>query len=229
MKLYSRPLSPYSARVRVALYTKNVPFETVVPEMGWSKDPAFLEVNPVGRIPVLVLDDGTKLIESGPIVEYLEDASPDPPMLPRAAADRARVRALTQLIEHDVQGAMMPLFVLFDKKRRGVLEDRDAKAIEDEAAKLHKALGHVEAALPGKGLAYGEDVTIADAMLVPVRFSLDSLTTFAPMPTLLDAYPRIARYADTARRVSPLARVWDEMHEGLKVFMAYLEKVSPSV
>ncbi len=230
MKLYSRPLSPYSARVRVALYTKGVDFEPLVPEMGWAKDPAFLEVNPVGRIPVLVLDDGTKLIESGPIVEYLEDAFPDPPMRPRDPVERARARALTQLLENDVLGALMPIFLLFDKKRRGVLDEqgRDAHAIEEAMAKLHTALRHVEAALPSKGLAFGEQVTTVDAMFLPVRFNLESLVTFGAMPALLDGYPRIARYRDAAQSVPALARVWEEMVEGLKVFMAYLEKVAPS-
>jgi glutathione S-transferase len=230
MKLYSRPLSPYSARARVALYTKGLEFETMTPEMGWAKDPAFLEVNPVGRIPVLVLDDGTKLIESGPIVEYLEEAFPEPPMLPRDRVERARVRALTLLVEHDVLGTLMPLFMLFDKKRRGLLdkEGRDANAIEEATAKLHRALGHVEAALPSKGLAQGEEVTTADAILLPVRFNLDSLVTFARMPALLDAYPRVVRYRETAQRAPALARVWEEMVEGLKVFTAYLESVAPS-
>ena len=230
MKLYSRPLSPYSARVRVALYTKALAFETITPEMGWAKDPAFLELNPIGRIPVLVLDDGTKLIESGPIVEYLEDAFPDPPMLPRDPVERARARALTQLLEHDVLGTLMPLFLLFDKKRRGVLDEdgRDVQAIEAAAAKLHAALRHVEAALPSKGLAQGEHVTTVDAIFLPVRFNLDSLVTFAAMPGLLDAYPRITRYRDAVQSVPALARVWEEMVEGLKVFMAWLERVAPS-
>jgi glutathione S-transferase len=212
----------------VALYAKSIPFETVIPEMGWSKDPAFLEVNPMGRIPVLVLDDGTTLVESAAIVEYVDDAFPDPPMRPREPVERARVRALTQVVEHDVLGALMPLFILFDKKRRGVLEAADAQAIDETTAKLHKALGHVEAALPSNGLAHGGHVTTTDAMLVPVRFSLDSLVTFGTMPTLLDAYPRISRYRDVVEDVPALSRVWQEMTEGLKAFMAYLEKVSPS-
>ncbi len=229
MKLYSRPLSPYSARVRVALYTKGLAFETITPEMGWAKDPAFLEVNPIGRIPVLVLDDGTKLIESGPIVEYLEDAFPDPPMLPRDPVARERARALTQMLEHDVLGTLMSLFLLFDKKRRGVLDEgRDVQAIEESTAKLHAALRHVEAALPSKGLAQGEHVTTVDAIFVPVRFNLDSLVSFAAMPGLLDAYPRITRYRDAVQSEPALARVWEEMVEGLTVFMAWLEKVAPS-
>lgn len=228
MKLYSRPLSPYSARVRVALYTKGIEVETVVPDMGWANDPKFLEVNPLGRIPVLVLDDGTKLVESGPIVDYLDETFPDPPMRPSDAVERARVRILTQLVEHDVQGALLPLFVLDDKKRRGVFEDADARAFDEHVSKLGFFLRHVEAMLPEKGLAYGEDVTTADAMLLPVAFSLQSLKTLASMPALLEPYPKLARYHETAQTVPPLARVWQEMREGLEVFLRWLEEVAPS-
>ena len=118
MKLYSRPLSPYSARVRIALHHKGLGFEIIEPDMGWSKDAAFLAVNPMGRIPVLVLDDGTKLVESSVIVGWLDDAHPSPPLLPEGAASRARVRLVTQLAEHDVFGTLMALFVAHDGTAR---------------------------------------------------------------------------------------------------------------
>jgi maleylpyruvate isomerase len=209
MKLYSRPLSPYSARVRVALYHKGIDFEHVVPEMGWSKDPAFLAVNPLGRIPVLVLADGTTLVESGPIVEYLDDAHPEPAMRPADPAARAQLRAFTQIVEHDVMATMMTVFGQVYAK-----QDHAASM-----ARLTEGLRHIERMLeetPG--------VTIADAMLVPVRFNLDSLQRFAGAPSLLEPFPKIGAYRKKIDATPALARVWRELEEGLVAFMAWLAK-----
>ena len=209
MKLYSRPLSPYSARVRVALYAKELPFEHVVPEMGWSKDATFLALNPVGRIPVLELASGERLIESSAIVEYLDDAHPAPALRAESAVDRAAERALVQLIEHDVLKPMMDVFVQVDQKQ-------DASAAR---TKLARGLTHVERLLtPARTHAGAGRVTIVDAILLPVRHSLRSLEQFASAPDLLVPYPSIAAYLDSAMRFAALSKVAGEMDEGLAWF-----------
>lgn len=217
MKLYSRPLSPYSARVRVALYAKGLAFHHEVVEMGWSKDPAFLEVNPLGRVPVLELDDGTRLVESSAIVEFLDDAHPEPPLRAATPLHRAKERAVTLLAEHDVLKPMMNVFILLDRKA-------DATAALDGLA---NGLKHVERFLAEDATlihAGAKRVTIADTILLPVRHSLASLVTFGNLPELLAPYPCVAAYASSARDVPALTRVWAEMEEGLKWFMEWRAK-----
>src|SRR4051794_6395479 len=110
MKLISLPLSPFAARVRAAIHAKDLPVEIVAPPADWRTSPEYRKLNPLVRIPVLVLDDGTTLFESGVIVEYLEDAFPESrPLRPQSALDRARVRLVTQLGEQYVLPAMTPL------------------------------------------------------------------------------------------------------------------------
>ncbi len=214
MKLYSRPLSPFSARVRVALYHKGIDVEHVVPEMGWSKEPGFLAISALGRIPVLVLDDGTALVESGPIVEYLDDAYPEPAMRPADPVARAQLRAFTQIVEHDVMANMMTVFGQVYAK-----QDHTAAL-----ARLLEGLRHTERMLeatPG--------VTLADAMLVPARFNLDSLQQFAGLPALLEPFPKLGAYRAKKIDATPaLARVWRELEEGLVAFMAWLAKQQPA-
>ena len=78
MQLYTSPLSPFSARVRAALYFKRLPFVNLgVPEQGL-KSPEFLAINPMGRIPVLLLEGGDAIAESETILAYVEDAFPHP-------------------------------------------------------------------------------------------------------------------------------------------------------
>ena len=110
MKLYSLPLSPYAARVRGAIHAKRLNVEIVAPPDDWRTSPAYRALNPIGRVPVLVLDDGTSLPESCVIVEYLEDAHPEPTLRPRSAAGLAHVRLITQVADLYVMQAAMPLF-----------------------------------------------------------------------------------------------------------------------
>ncbi len=98
MKLYSGPLSLFSRKVEIALREKDIPFERI--EVPFSqtrgyhpRHPDVLAANPKGQVPVLVDGDLT-LYDSTLIIEYLEDAYPEPALLPRAPADRARCRLL---------------------------------------------------------------------------------------------------------------------------------------
>jgi len=98
MKLYSGPLSLFSRKVEIALAEKGLAFERVmVPfsqaEGNFPKHPDVLSANPKGQVPVLVDGDLT-LFDSTVINEYLEDAYPDPPILPGSPKMRARCRLL---------------------------------------------------------------------------------------------------------------------------------------
>lgn len=213
MKLYSLPLSPFAARVRGAIHAKRLKVEIVSPPEDWRTAPGFRALNPMMRIPVLVLDDGTALPESGVIVEYLEDAFPDPALRPRSPAGLARVRLITQVADLYVLQAAMPLFLLFDAKTR------DAAAIEAQLARLDGGLKLLNDMLDAGSYAHGHRLSTADVWLTPVRFMLDGLMRFSGRTTLLDRCKSVAAYADVARRDAALERVWQEMSDGLKALM----------
>ena len=103
MKLYSGPLSLFARKVEIALREKGLAFERVmVPfsqERGYApKHPDVLAANPKGQVPVLVDGDLT-LFDSTVILEYLEDAYPDPPLYPAGARARAACRLLELLAD----------------------------------------------------------------------------------------------------------------------------------
>jgi glutathione S-transferase len=214
VKLYSLPLSPYAARVRGSIYAKGLAVEIVQPPADWRTAAEYRQINPLVRIPVLLLDDDTVIPESGVIVEYLEDAFPEPSLRPDTAENLARVRLITQVADLYVMQALMPLFSLFDAKKK------DKDAIAAQLAKLEEGLTHLEAMLLAGEFAFPGQLTTADVWLTPVRFSLDGLMGFARLPHLLDKHKIIASYADTARNDAALGRVWDEMTEGLEAMMA---------
>jgi glutathione S-transferase len=98
VKLYSAPLSLFARKVEIALREKDLAFERVmVPfsqERGYApKHPDVLAANPKGQVPVLV-DGDLALFDSTVILEYLEDAFPDPPLYPASPRARAECRLL---------------------------------------------------------------------------------------------------------------------------------------
>ena len=143
MKLYQAYWSPFPTRVRLVIYAKGLDVEIVDPdnfmEPGADRD-AYEKINPVMRIPTLVLDDGTALPESEIICEYLEDAFPEPSLRPKDPADLARVRLLSRLSDIYVVMAMVPLFALSAQRRK----DRDRAKLERAMAALTEALGFLE-------------------------------------------------------------------------------------
>ncbi len=108
MKLHGYSRSSAAFRVRIALNLKNLHYESVSVHLrrGDQRDPEFLGVNPQGLVPALkdpALEDiGQTLIQSLPIIEYLDETYPEPPLLPRDAAGRARVRALAAIVACDI-------------------------------------------------------------------------------------------------------------------------------
>ena len=208
------PLSPYAARVRGAIYAKGLSIDIVAPPEDWRTSPEYRQINPLVRIPILVLDDNTVIAESGVIVEYLEDAYPEPSLRPDTAEALAQVRLITQVADLYVMQAFMPLFSLFDAKTK------DEAAITTQLGKLDEGLKHLEAMLLVGEFAFPGQLTTADVWLTPVRFTLDGLMLFAQKPGLLDTYKAITAYAETARNDAALGRVWDEMAEGLEAMMA---------
>jgi glutathione S-transferase len=98
MKLYSGPLSLFTAKVRIALDEKGIAYERIeVPfsrTQGYEpKHPDVLAINPKGQVPVIV-DEGLALYDSTVILEYLEDRYPTPALYPRDVRERARCRQL---------------------------------------------------------------------------------------------------------------------------------------
>src|SRR4051794_13395726 len=95
--------SAASWRVRIALGLKGVAVRPVFHHLrrGEQRDAAYLALNPQGLVPALELDDGTVLTQSLAIIEWLDDAYPEPKLLPADPVRRARVRAFALVLAAD--------------------------------------------------------------------------------------------------------------------------------
>ncbi len=103
MKLYGYFRSSAAFRVRIALNLKKLDYETVAVHLRRNDQSKsdYLAVNPQGLVPTLE-DGGRTLIQSLAVIEYLDETYPEPPLLPKQAADRARVRALAEIVACDI-------------------------------------------------------------------------------------------------------------------------------
>ena len=106
MKLYTYFRSSAAYRVRIALNLKGLPYEMVSVHLtkdgGQQHKPDFHAINPQERVPALVLSSGEVLTQSLAIIAYLDEVEPEPPFLPADALDRAKVRAVAQVVACDI-------------------------------------------------------------------------------------------------------------------------------
>jgi glutathione S-transferase len=214
MKLYSLDLSPFAARVRAAIYAKGLKVEIVKPDADWRTSLEYRQLNSLVRIPLLVLEDGSPMPESGVIVEYLEEAYPDPALMPRHPKERARVRFITQVAEHYVLPNIYGLAAVLETK------ERDDHAVQAAFHKLERTLGNLNEQLNPGEYAFDNRLTTADCWLTPLRFSLEGLMRFWRKPEMLKPYEALTAYADVARKDPHLGKVWHEMEEGYKADIA---------
>jgi len=101
VKLYTFPVAPNPTRLNIYLAEKGLVLDTQLVSLieGEQRSEEHRARHPLGKLPVLELDDGTCLTESTAIIEYLEELHPDPPMIGRTPEQRARVRELDRLAE----------------------------------------------------------------------------------------------------------------------------------
>ena len=203
MKLYGfwRSLATY--RVRVALALKGVKAEALSINLlqGKQHDDDYKAVNPQSVVPALVIDDGPPLFQSLAIVEYLEETYPEPPLLPKDARGRARVRGLSMIVACDAHPLIVP-------RVRNYLE-REMR--QDEATRnrwlqhwTNKALEALEAHLAKERetgrFCHGDSPTMADICLASQVFAAGYFDT-----KLIGA-PTVQRIFDECMKIDAFER-----------------------
>jgi len=165
MRLYEYFRSSASYRVRIALNLKGVAAEIVQLHLlrGEQKAADYVALNPQGRVPSLVLEDGTVISQSPAILEYLEEVFPEPALLPSDPVARARVRAMAAIIACDIHPLdnLAPLAYL-----RGHFGADQAAVDAWYAHWIIEGFTALEQMVVGP-YCLGETLSLADVMLVP--------------------------------------------------------------
>lgn len=208
MQLISLPVSPFAARVRIAVYAKGLRFELVPPPLGWPHNPQFRDVSPTGRIPVL-LHEGRAIWESAVLLEFLEDRFPDaPPLLPPDPYDRARARLL---VRHADLYLMPPMVALADPRNDAAASGRAVDALVDGVTTLDGLLHRAP-------YAVGDQLSFADCALAPALFAA-RVTEQRLGTELIEPAPAVAAYAQRVRQDEHVGRVLGEMEDGLRLLV----------
>ena len=203
MKLFSfwRSLATY--RVRIALNLKELTPEVIEVNLmqGHQRDPKFRAVNPMMALPALVDGDGPALFESLAIIEYIDETHPNPPLLPKDAKARARVRGLTQIVAADSHPLIVPRVREYLAHEFKV----DEAGVIKWAQHWHKTAltaleEHLATGRDTGTYCQGDQITIADICLATQVagagfFKVD-----------LAPYPTVKRIADTCAKNDAFAR-----------------------
>lgn len=204
--LYGSNGSAFVARVRMQAYAKELPLEIRPAALG---TPEFLRLNPLGKMPVLD-HDGFIVPESQIICEYLEEVHPKPSLLGGTIQDRTRVRLIARTIDLHCDGVLSLLRAASDPSYK-----IDAGA---ERARLRKGLDAIESFLAEDGYAVAGELSLADCALVPWLFYANMLTKGGD--DSLTRCRKLSRYAAFVADQALPRRIWGEMDEAFRAFMA---------
>ena len=203
MKLYGFWRSLATFRVRIALNLKGIPYEETMINLmkGEQFADAYKAVNPQSVLPALYDGDGPPLFQSLAIVEYLDETHPEPPLLPTAPRDRARVRALAQIVAADGHPLVIPRIRNYLNQQYGV----DEKTAEDWCRHwIGRACEALEANLASDArtgrFCHGDTLTVADLCLA------SHLAGAGFFKVDLKPYPTCARIYDACMAVDAFAR-----------------------
>lgn len=161
-RLYHMWLSPFSRKVRVVLDVKRIDFELKV-ERVWERREKFLKLNPAGTVPVFVEEGGTVIPDSCAIVEYLDEAYPEPGLYGDTPLDRAESRRLSAWFDgkfHTEVGR----FLIAEKVQKIFLKmgQPDSKALRCAARNLKTHLAYVDYLIARRNYLAGNQFSMAD-------------------------------------------------------------------
>lgn len=195
IRLYALPISSYSAKVRICLRAKGLAFEEVAPPGGYGSED-YTALVPVSTIPAID-HDGFVVWDSEAIVEYLEEAFPQPAMLPADLQHRAFARALARFHDTRLEPNIRALFP------HVAPENRDPERVATSVAMIETRLKQLSAVLDRAPFVPGEHLMLCDCGFAISFVLLERLGAAigfdAPMVSSISGYrDRMARHPAVA-------------------------------
>lgn len=199
LRLCGFRISNYHNKVRLALMEKGVPFEEDA-GVHPSQKPEYLALSPMGKVPYLQVD-GARLCESEVILEYLEDAYPQKPLLPKDPLERAKVRELVTVMELHMELVVRRMYggLFFG----GKFSDDTKASVERDIAKgvrAFKSLARFDPFIAGKELTVADCAAAVHLPLISLvgklgfgRDFLDGVPQVKPYLKMLGERPAFAK------------------------------------
>jgi glutathione S-transferase len=156
MKLLGGPISPYTRKVRIVLAEKKIDCDFEVVDVNPPVNPVNAH-NALGKVPTLVLDDGTALFDSRVIVEFLDNVSPLARLIPEENRERVAVRRWEALADGCLDAGLLIRYESLRPKK-----EQSAAWTEKQTGKLTRGLAMIATELDDKAWCHGDRYTLAD-------------------------------------------------------------------
>jgi len=233
IELHHNGLSTCSQKVRLVLAEKGLEWQGQHLDLwrGEQQRPEYLALNPGGVVPTLV-DGGRVIIESSVIMEYLDEAFPEPALKPGGAAERAAMRLWTKQLDEGVHGATSTLsnavafrYLFLDgaggldearlqrmpdparraRKREQILEGMESPLFAAALGRIKRLFADMESALERQPWLAGDGLSLADLALAPTLGRIEQLHfqgLLAARPQLAEWFGRMQARASYAEAVT---------------------------
>lgn len=187
MKLIGTTTSPFVRKARIVLAEKKIEYDFVI-ESPWTADSSVPTVNPLGKVPVLVLDDETVLFDSRVIVEYLDSMTPNNRLLPSPNRERIEVKRWEALADGLCEAAVQ---AFLEAKRPET--ERSADWIKRQHDKIERSLAFMAQQLGDDAHCMGTHFSLAD---IACGMALGYLDFRFAQIDWRTQYPKLARLAE---------------------------------
>jgi glutathione S-transferase len=201
MKLIGSLTSPYVRKVRIVLAEKKVDYELVI-DSPWVEGSQVAALNPLGKVPVLVLDDASTLFDSRVIAEYLDTVAPNNRLIPVSGRERISVKRWEALADGVLDAAVAALL-----ESRRPYGERSSSWLERQLGKTANGLRAMSDELGQQAWCHGNSFSLADiavgCALGYVSFRLDDIRWTEQYPNLAQLYGKLMKrpaFADTVPR-----------------------------
>ncbi len=185
MKLLHSPTSPFARKVRVVAAEKKLELDLEKAD-PYSPDSELVKVNPLGKVPALIMDDGTSLFDSRVIVEYLDGLSPVHKLIPESSRDRIAVKRWEAIADGLCDAALTARL----ENNRPDKNDSSVKQIERQLGKVSACIEEMARELGEREYCVGNALSLAD---IAAGCSLGYLKLRFPDITWEVSYPNLAR------------------------------------
>jgi len=156
MKLFGSLASPYTRKVRIVLAEKKIDYDFEI-DNPWKADAKAAKLNPLGKVPALLLDDGRTLFDSRVIVGFLDNASPISRLVPAENRERVEARRWEALADGVLDAGVL---ARLENQREAKL--RSTPWIERQMGKVRAGLAAMDSELDDKLWCVGNGYTLAD-------------------------------------------------------------------
>jgi len=185
MKIIGSLTSPYVRKVRIVFLEKKVDVDLEL-ENVWAPDTKMSTINPLGKVPCLLLEDGEAIYDSSVIVEYADTLSPVSKLIPAESRERATVKTWETLADGVMDAGILARL----EATLRPAEQQSQTWIDRQMDKTHQAIREISERLGGNAWCHGNQMTLAD---IAVGCALGYLLFRFPAIQWQEQYPNLDR------------------------------------